>query len=372
MLRTSPTSLRRIALYLFLFLATQNSFAHEGSYLPLGDGHISTSPKIGHIFSCQTNFNGGEGSFRDGNWIVGNTWNPSAKPIVQGNVSWADHYFTIETQGDQRLIKSNDLPDHPTGIFPIGYLDPAYSFDRNPNSISKQNIVLTIPTNPQLADSPSCLGMGMIGIALTGVAIFNGLDAQGRDAAAHEIQDSCNGHPEQRGTYHYHNLSPCMKDGSGKQGKHSDLAGYALDGFGIYGKYGENGKELSNKDLDSCHGHGHLMTLNGVPQEIYHYHLTPEYPYTLGCFRGKVTQKNQSAMPAKEDGPWHPSPSERGSLGGNPMEVLRKVAQELNVDQRELQEAVGPPPPNFSRAAQQLGVPESKLRNAFEKARSGE
>lgn len=356
--------LKKIFLFTLLFSSSQ-AYAHGGGYLPLGDGHISTSAKSGYIFSCQTNFHR-EGAFKDGDWIVGDKWNPSAKPQVKGNVLWPDYYFSIELAGNQRLIKSNDLPDHATGIFPIQYSDPAYSFDRNPNSISKQNIVLTIPVEPKLAQQPSCLPMGMIGIALTGIAIFNGLDAQGRDAAAHEVQDSCNGHPERQGTYHYHNMSPCMKDNSGKQGKHSDLAGYALDGFGIYGQFGENGKQLSNADLDSCHGHSHLITWNGVPQEIYHYHLTLEYPYTLGCFRGEVTNKIKSTMPAKQDGPWEA----QGSSPKNPRAVLAKVAKELNVDEGDLRDAVGPPPPNFYRAAQQLGISEDKLRNAFDRARS--
>jgi len=27
--------------------------------LPLGDGHVTTSPQIGSVYSCQTSFNGG-------------------------------------------------------------------------------------------------------------------------------------------------------------------------------------------------------------------------------------------------------------------------------------------------------------------------
>lgn len=335
--------------------AHQNSSSEE--ILPLGDGHISSSAKAGYIFSCKTSFNGG-GAHHAGDWIIGNKWKPSAKPIVQGKVMWSDHYFTISQEGSKRVVKSNDLPSHPTGIFPISYTDPAYQFDTNPNSISKQSIVMSLPLNPQLASQPSCLPMGMIGIALTGVAIFNGLDDQGRDAAAHEVQDLCNGHPEGRGAYHYHNMSPCMTDRSGKQGKHSDLMGYAIDGFGIYGQYGESGQALSNKDLDACHGHSHLVIWNGEPQNIYHYHLTKEYPYTLGCFRGVVNQRKEEVMPRGSDGPFN-----------DHRMILEEAAKELNVDSRELRRLIGPPPPNFARAAQALGVSEEKIRSAFDKAR---
>jgi hypothetical protein len=65
------------------------------------------------------------------------------------------------------------------------------------------------------------------------------------------------------------------------------LAGYAHDGFGIYGHRGEQGKELTNADLDVCHGHSHEIYWDKKKVKLYHYHATWEYPYTLGCYRGK-------------------------------------------------------------------------------------
>ena len=43
--------------------------------------------------------------------------------------------------------------------------------------------------------------MGPIGFLLTGGVFFNALDAQGKDAVAHEVQDRCQGHPERSGAY---------------------------------------------------------------------------------------------------------------------------------------------------------------------------
>jgi len=128
--------------------------------------------------------------------------------------------------------------------------------------------------------------MGMIGISLSGAAIFNALDARGEDAPAHEIQDECGGHPERSGMYHYHNASECMVAQEKTVDGHSGLVGYALDGFGIYGMSGANGDHLNNKDLDDCHGHVENVVWDDAEQEIYHYHLTDEYPYTIGCFVG--------------------------------------------------------------------------------------
>jgi len=99
--------------------------------------------------------------------------------------------------------------------------------------------------------------MGMIGFALTSVALFNALDGMGRDAPAHEIQDTCQGHPERNGQYHYHDHSPRMIDKRSAAGGHSDSVGYALDGFGIYGLCGSSGRLMTNADLGACHGHSH-------------------------------------------------------------------------------------------------------------------
>jgi hypothetical protein len=251
----------------------------------LGDGRIATTPTVGAVFACQTRFMGG-GAFRDGPWITGDSWDRALKPVVRGQVTWPDARITVTREGDRRIVRANNLPRHPTGVFPIRPDDPAYQYDRNPNAIAAQTILLDLPAAPALAPQPRCVPMGMIGFALSGAAIFNALDAQGRDAPAHEIQDACNGHPEPRGQYHYHDLSPCLRDDAGAAGRHSDLVGYALDGFGLYGRFGENGKPLTSADLDACHGHSHAVMWDGRLQVIYHYHLTRDYPYTVSCFKG--------------------------------------------------------------------------------------
>jgi hypothetical protein len=190
----------------------------------------------------------------------------------------------ITLQGDVRLITGNGLPDHPTGNYPVATSDDAYNYDRNPNRIAEQDIIYELPAIPERADTASCVEFGPIGIMLTGSAFFNVLDGPGRDAVAHEILDLCQGHPESTGDYHYHDLSLCIEPES--PGGHSELVGYALDGFGIFGRYGEDGQALTNADLDECHGHTHEIEWDGATVNLYHYHATWEYPYTLGCYRG--------------------------------------------------------------------------------------
>ncbi len=251
--------------------------AHE---LPLGDGHVSSVPKVGDLMSCVKRWRGGP--VHGGPWIEGDAWNPDAKPHVQGHVAWPTHRIAITVQGDERVISANNLPDHATGRFPISPDDPAYRYDRNPNAIRPQDILLRLPLNPQVAATPSCVPMGMIGFTTDGVAIYNAVDNGGIDAVAHEVQDRCNGHPQRRGQYHYHGPSPCMPNETT-----AGLVGYALDGFGIYGERDlVTGRILHDTDLDACHGITGPVMWNGKAVVMYHYVLTPEYPYTLGCFRG--------------------------------------------------------------------------------------
>ena len=263
--------------------------------LPLGDGKVSSEPRRGYVYACMSSFRGG-GARHVGNWIHGSTWDETQKIHVRGDVSWPQAYISIRPDGDRRLITSNALPDdHTTGVFPVQRDDPAFQIDRNPNAIKAQTISLALPLMPVVAADSSCVPMGMIGVALDGVPFFNALDDAGRDAVAHEVQDGCDGHPQHRGEYHYHGPSPCMKSMT----DNNTLIGYALDGFGIYSMYDENGKELTNSDLDECHGRVSHIIWDGKPVEMYHYVLTREYPYTVGCFRG--TEARIHAMGGQAD-----------------------------------------------------------------------
>lgn len=258
--------------------------ADQRMALPIGDGKYKAVAERGYVFSCQQNFQGGPGAQVDGPWIHKDkgTFDFTAKVVVQGAIAWP-HTFSATISGATRAVVSNGLPDHKTGTFPIAATDPAFAYDRNPNTISAESRNWSLPVTPTVADTPSCVGGGPIGILLTGAVFFNALDAGGRDAVAHETQDACQAHPEMTGAYHYHSLTQCIEDAVPG---HSALLGYARDGFGIYGVRGEDGQTLTNADLDECHGHTHTITWDGASVPLYHYHATYEYPYTLGCFRG--------------------------------------------------------------------------------------
>jgi len=256
--------------------------------LPLGDGKISQGPKVGWIWACHVDPNGG-GAWRNGPWIDerDRTFDVTAKTAVGGAVRWP-HKFVVTVEGDRRILTSNDFPSHPTGRFPISRSDPAFRYDTNPNRLRRQNIRLALPASPTLAVRAHC-APGAVGIMLTGVALFNALDAPGRDALAHETQDRCQGHPQQSGVYHYHSLSSCIDDKPGPDGN-SPLIGYAIDGFGIYGPY-EHGRQLTTADLDACHGKTSVIDWDGRKVKMYHYVATEDFPYTVGCLRGNYDRR---------------------------------------------------------------------------------
>ncbi len=215
------------------------------------------------------------------------TWDYTRKPQVEGNVTWLSE-FTVSLDGNgNRIITGNALPDHPTGIFPITPGSVAYRYDGNPNIISPHEVRYVFPTIPQIANRPSCVFFGPSGISLSGSAIYHGASTLGNDAAAHEMLDRFGGHTDGTERYHYHFASEDLQEHiHPKTAGHSALMGYMLDGFGIYGPYGEEGELLSSEDLDECHGHTHPVLWDGEMIELYHYHWTYDFPYNIGCFKG--------------------------------------------------------------------------------------
>lgn len=263
---------------------------YANGILPLGDGKYTTSaPKKGYVYLCNV-AQGGGGAENNGPWIGTSTWNSNEKISVEGSVSWPQAYVHITVDGSTRTIASNDLPTTGvTGIFPIQQSDPAYQYDTNPNSIEAQNLSVSLPANPSVAPTPSCI-YGEVGIMTNGVLLLDAFDAEYRDAAAHEILDSCDGHPHEDGMYHYHDLSSCIPDAM-----ETNVIGWAFDGFPITGPEVAPGKYLTTADLDECHGITSAVDINGTMVDTYHYVMTQDFPYSVSCFRGKSYEPKPAA-----------------------------------------------------------------------------
>lgn len=204
-----------------------------------------------------------------------------------------DGIDNLQLSHDDRflIIKSQGYPNHPTAVFPNS---------GNPNSIRVQQFTFRLPLEPKLADKITRVPMGPIGMALNGVVFFNPFEAGGMNAVEGYSEvwlDSCCGHPQQEGVYHYHKYPSCVKSPFPDKGKeHSPIIGFAFDGFPIYGPYEDDGvlakdlKAASGRALDVCNGHKD-------EQRGYHYHVTPgRFPYVFGGYAGIVETSNSREL----------------------------------------------------------------------------
>ena len=98
--------------------------------------------------------------------------------------------------------------------------------------------------------------MGPIGMALNGVVFFNPFEAGGMNAIEGYSEvwlDSCCGHPQQHGVYHYHKYPSCVKSPFADDGqRHSPVLGFAFDGFPVHGPYEEAGVMARDLKGDAC------------------------------------------------------------------------------------------------------------------------
>jgi hypothetical protein len=188
----------------------------------------------------------------------------------------------VEEDGARMVIRSDGVPDHPSPYFPTNdprYIAPHAGMRVNPNRIQEQNLVFRVPANPTFAASPTDTRLGPIGVAVNGVAFYNQYARENAPLDREIISfDIYNGHPQNRGMYHYH-IEPTYltADDSGA------LIGYLLDGFPIYGPTEEDGSNPTG--LDDCNGHTHAT--EDYPDGIYHYHVVPAPPYLIGCYKGQ-------------------------------------------------------------------------------------
>ncbi len=229
--------------------------------------------------------------YRDGDRFVDlfsyHTQDSNKDGIDNVRLSHDDRFLIIESQG---------YPNHPTAVFPNS---------RNPNSIRVQSMKFRLPLEPKLADKITRLPMGPIGTALNGVVFFNPFEMEGMNAVEGYSEvwlDSCCGHPQQSGVYHYHKYPSCVKSPFSDDGKqHSPIIGFAWDGFPLYGPYEASGKKAKDltgeRALDVCNGHKD-------EQRGYHYHVTlGRFPYILGGYAGVVEPSNNRGLNRAGTGP---------------------------------------------------------------------
>ena len=118
---------------------------------------------------------------------MGGYWYPARKITVQGEVDWLNAQVSFSENNGRRVVTGvvtgNALPvGHQTGNFLIDFYDPVYQIDWNPNPIMGCTIQLSLPLDPNLAATASCVSMGMVEIPLNRVVVYNALDDAERNA----------------------------------------------------------------------------------------------------------------------------------------------------------------------------------------------
>jgi hypothetical protein len=237
---------------------------------------------------------------------------------------------SITIEGSYRVIRANGLPNHETGQFPN---------QNNPNRIAPQNYTFRVPLHPQIAAHTMPLVMQPFGVAVNGVVFDPGaaewwnrdrnsgwqyepMKMSGRLGA-----DQNNAHVQPSGAYHYHSVpTGLLNKLSGRKSK-MVLAGWAADGFPIYGTLGYSDAKNTNSvlknlkssyrvkkgtrpsgpggtydgkfvaDYEFVEGAGDLDECNGrfgitpqFPQGTYHYVLTDDFPFIPRLFKGTPDQ----------------------------------------------------------------------------------
>ena len=175
-----------------------------------------------------------------------------------------------------------------------------------------------IPAPLPMAMTQNMPRAGAIGVAVDGLAMATNYNENGLYQWTSCSLDQCNGRVEDRFDYKYHGdpFGPgCLYGIDDYRGEHPPLIGWALDGYAIYGRYIEEGRQAVgvHEWLDECGGHTHPLTQfdesgQGADVDTYHYHTSVEIDvdgtlegtaggpfkynaYKLGpgrCFRGAI------------------------------------------------------------------------------------
>jgi hypothetical protein len=239
----------------------------------------------------------------------------SEMPYVSGGKYAKDYakegsVFSVTVDKNYRYFVGNGLPNTEMGDFPVQPGTPAYKYYSAapgghdfrtgiPGSdyssaaaigVSPYVLNIQLPKRPKRSAKPVAIAALPIGVTLTGTVwhaeIANASNVAWYPPASILPVDKCWGHPYAQ-QYHLHGYSWKCFPNQGTTG-HSPLFGYALDGYGIYGPRGDDGKMVTNDQLDVCHGHVGKVMWDGKLRKMYHYHLNNQFPYSIGCFRGKV------------------------------------------------------------------------------------
>lgn len=276
----------------------------------------------------------------------------------------------IKIDGDNRVIKTNSIPDHDIGAFP----NP-----NNPHTMAEQWRTYKVPAQPKKTGklisvySRKGFGQGMpqyeFGVAINGINMepsaleaFENPKTGERNfdwtkealSTSVNLGDDCNNaHVQPSGKYHYHGTPHGIT--SKANGKSMFLTGWAADGFPIYYKYGHedpldtnsaivelkssyqlkvgnrpgDGKSEPNgaydgtyvRDFEFVSELGDLDEANGrygktpeFPNGTYYYVITDDFPSIPRYFVGTPSDDFKLGGERRRGRPRHPPHHMRGGM----------------------------------------------------------
>lgn len=177
---------------------------------------------------------------------------------------------TIYLDGSDVVIETTGFPNHETVYWgPDSDLyreepDVALTPSIIPNFDGSATLVVS--ANPQLASSSTSTSLGIIGIAVSGAAIFNDQEGNGPLSGAAGSLDWTGGHIGPS-VYHYHLEPKAWSDDD------DSLIGILADGFFIYGRKCFATGDYPT-DLDASGGH--IGITQHLSEPVYHYHIENE------------------------------------------------------------------------------------------------
>jgi hypothetical protein len=233
--------------------------------------------------------------------------------LAAGLAANPSNQVETRTEGEFRIIQSNGIPDHATGMFPNR---------GNPNTITEQNHNFRVAMAPVKSGQATPLGMHPFGVAVNGIPFDPGAAEYWNDDPGsgwrHEALspsldlglDRNYAHVQPSGAYHYHGRPTGLLDRLGAPAKMA-LAGWAADGFPIYatgdrssyrlksgtrpgGTAGPGGNHDGTyvQDYEYVAGLGNLDECNGktgptpdYPGGTYYYVLSENWPVVPRCFQ---------------------------------------------------------------------------------------
>lgn len=253
-----------------------------------------------------------------------------------GNYNIQDNIYGTQTQvkikGENRIIKTNALPNHETGVFPNA---------GNPNKISAQQRIYKIPLNPQYTGKAKWArepGVAVNGVKFEPETAEVVACATGENYRVEAMQtmfdlglDFNHAHVQPTGAYHYHGTPVGIVKSIDSS---EDLVhiGFAMDGFPIYysrsGAYkpsyrlidesregtdcvyqnphqkmdvslqGTDPDGTFKPDWEYVKGLGDLDECNGIMLDgNYFYVVTDDYPFVGRCLKGEFEEQRRPRGP---------------------------------------------------------------------------